>query len=29
MVLPPAAFILLGIIVWGSKACGGSCGEES
>lgn len=29
MVLPPAAFILLGLIVWVSKAFGGASGEES
>ena len=28
MVLPPAAFILLGLIIWGSKALGGSNGGE-
>lgn len=28
MVLPPAAFILLGLIIWGSKALGGAEGEE-
>lgn len=28
MVLPPAAFILLGLIVWVSKALGGANGEE-
>jgi len=27
MVLPPAAFILLGLIIWGSKALGGAEGE--
>jgi Na+-transporting NADH:ubiquinone oxidoreductase subunit D len=28
MVLPPAAFILLGLIIWGSKALGGANGGE-
>lgn len=28
MVLPPAAFILLGLIIWVSKAFGGANGEE-
>lgn len=28
MVLPPAAFILLGLIVWASKTLGGASGEE-
>ena len=28
MVLPPAAFILLGLIVWVSKSLGGAAGEE-
>lgn len=28
MVLPPAAFILLGLIVWVSKSLGGASGEE-
>jgi Na+-transporting NADH:ubiquinone oxidoreductase subunit D len=28
MVLPPAAFILLGLIVWASKALGGANGED-
>ena len=27
MVLPPAAFILLGLIIWASKALGGAEGE--
>jgi len=27
MVLAPAAFILLGLIIWGSKALGGAEGE--
>ncbi|MEM7494671.1 MAG: NADH:ubiquinone reductase (Na(+)-transporting) subunit D [Myxococcota bacterium] len=29
MVLPPAAFILLGLIIWGCKALGGARGEEA
>lgn len=28
MVLAPAAFILLGLIIWGSKALGGASGED-
>lgn len=28
MVLPPAAFILLGLIIWASKALGGAEGED-
>ncbi len=29
MLLPPAAFIILGIIIWISKALGGASGEEN
>lgn len=29
MVLPPAAFVLLGMIIWVSKALGGAQGEEA
>ena len=29
MVLPPAAFVLLGLLIWVSKALGGAQGEEA